>query len=71
MSLEFLYQALSASHGICVRSDDVPALQQRLYKVRREACDPALDVLSLVPSPTDSTELWIVKKGSSGAEERD
>lgn len=60
--IEYLYQALASDHGIKVETNDVEGLRQRLYAARRKAMDPSLDVLSLVPSPTGESILWIVKR---------
>lgn len=60
--LEHWYQALRSPAGVCLRTDDFEATRQKLYKARREVLDPDLDGLSIVQSPTDSNELWIVKK---------
>jgi hypothetical protein len=62
--LELLYQALSQDRGLVVQAEDcdVEELRQRLYRERRKAQDTELDVLALVVSPTDTTQLWIVRK---------
>lgn len=62
--LEYLYEALASEAGKVIVTSDVEKLRQNLYKARREALDPELDQLALIPSPTNPTgELWIVKKG--------
>ncbi len=62
MFLEFLYEALGSPHGIVLQSENRDLLRAKLYKAKRDACDTALDVLALIPSPTMADELWIVKK---------
>lgn len=62
--IHYLYQALTTPLGVCLQVSDVEAVRQRLYTARREAADPLLDALALVPSPTAPDELWIVKRGS-------
>lgn len=63
--LELWYRALAATHGIIVVTSDRDALRQRLYAARRAAGDPDLDALSLVLSPTDDSQLWIIKRSSN------
>lgn len=61
--LNLLYEALASEYGKVIVTTDVLALQQSLYRERAKAQDPALDALSLVPSPiSPDEELWIVKK---------
>lgn len=62
--LELLYQALSSDRGIVIQAEDcdVEELRQRLYRERKKAQDTTLDVLAFVLSPTDPTQIWIVKK---------
>lgn len=61
--VEFLYRALDAALGIAISTNDPERLQARLYAARKEACDPALDELSITPSRTSpATELWVVRK---------
>jgi hypothetical protein len=63
-TLEFWYAALNSEVGVCLRTNERDKLRAVLYKSRADACDPDLDDLSLVPSPTATDELWIVKKGA-------
>lgn len=63
--LELWYRALAARIGIIVVTSDRDALRQRLYAARRAAGDPDLDALSLVLSPTDDSQLWIIKRSSN------
>lgn len=60
--LEYWYRALRSEAGICLRSADRAHTIQQLYKSRQEAMDPDLKHLSIVQSPTDPAELWIIKK---------
>lgn len=64
MLLEFLYEALRSSHGICLQTNDVEHLRAKLYAARKASLDPDLDCLSFQPSPTDLHQLWITKKGA-------
>ena len=57
------YQAKAERRGLCLETDDLRLLTQRLYKARVEAMDPELEELILVNSPTTPGQLWIVKKG--------
>lgn len=62
--LELLYQALTEDRGLVVQAEDcdIEELRQRLYRERKKAQDPDLEKLAMVPSPTDPTQLWIVRK---------
>lgn len=60
--LEFLYSALASPRGVVLKTTDVERARQRLYAARAEANDEALAALALVPSPTSSDELWIVRR---------
>ena len=64
MLLEYLYAALRSPHGVCLQTDDVERLRAKLYACRKAALDPELDCLSILPSPTDPSQLWIIKKGT-------
>lgn len=64
---EFLYEALASPFGIVVLVDDVERARQTLYRLRREANDPDLQQLALVPSTQVPNELWIVKKAKPDA----
>lgn len=65
--LEYLYKALRSPTGLVLRTDNFEHTRQALYKARREVMDKELDCLSIVQSPTDASELWIVKKGTPDA----
>ena len=62
--LEILYQALASDRGVVVQADDcdVEDVRQRLYRERSKAQDEALQELSFVVSPTDPTQLWILRR---------
>lgn len=60
--LEFLYKALRSDKGVVIRTDNFDLTRAQLYKARSEAADKDLDCLSFVQSPTDSSEIWIVRK---------
>jgi len=60
--IEFLYQALLSERGIVIETDSVEWLRAKLYASRRQTHDEDLMQLSLVPSPTNVNQLWIVRK---------
>lgn len=64
--LEHLYRALRSTSGTVIRCapGQFETCRQRLYAERKAVMDPALDVISIVQSPTDPDELWLVKKAS-------
>lgn len=67
---ELLYEALAATVGIIVRTNDVTLLRQRLYEIRKE--DANLLVLSFSPSPVDpNSELWIYRNEQTTPGEKD
>lgn len=55
-----LYRAASTPRGIAVETDDVTRLRQKLYALMRDR--PEFSNLSLIPSPLNPRELWIVNK---------
>jgi len=61
--IALLYNALHSPFGVVFQTDDIERAKARFYSTRAKLGDPKLDCLSLVTSPTDSTQLWIVKKG--------
>ena len=69
--LDHLYAALHSPRGIIIQTEDAEKLRQRYYAIRRETLDPDLDRLSFIISPTDPSQLWIVrndqKKGTPPA----
>lgn len=60
--IEHLYRAASTPRGIVVETDDVTRLRAKLYALMREY--PQFSNLSLIPSPVNPSELWIVNKES-------
>lgn len=62
--LELLYEALRQDRGLVVQAEDcdIEELRQKLYRERKKAQDADLEVLAFVLSPTDPTQLWIVRK---------
>lgn len=61
--LRFLHLALDSPLGIVIESPNVERLRSQLYEARRAAGRERekFDALSLVCSPVDDTQLWIVK----------
>jgi len=59
--IEHLYSALHARLGVVIQTDNPERLRQKLYAIRRETMDQDLSILSFIISPTDPTQLWIVK----------
>ena len=57
--LELLYAALAEEYGIRVTTNNLPVLRQKLYALRK--AHDELSCLSLVQSPFDANELWIIK----------
>jgi hypothetical protein len=57
-----LYEALGSQHGVAVLTSDPVKARQRFYALRKEANDPDLESLSIVQSPTNPLELWIIKR---------
>lgn len=55
------YQALATPLGIKLRSNDVHRLRSRLWTERKRSKDRDLWSLSLVLSPHDRDELWIIR----------
>lgn len=62
LDVTFLYEALGSVHGIVIEVDDIERARQALYRYRREARDPDLEVLAIIPSPLVKNQLWIVRK---------
>lgn len=62
--LDHWYVALRSPAGYCFRvtTGDVTTYLNKLYKSRADAMDPQLKTLSLVRSPTDEREVWIVHR---------
>lgn len=62
---DLLYRAASTPLGIIVEADDVTRLRQQLYAIIRKR-PLEFGNISLIPSPINPLELWIVNKESSG-----
>lgn len=70
--LEALYRALGAKVGVVINTDNPRLFRDKLYEARRKADDPDLHGLSIVVSPRNPNELWILKNGKeAGAGEGD
>jgi hypothetical protein len=54
-------QALATPNGIKLRSNDVHRLRRFLWNARKKSRDRDLYSLSIILSPHDEKELWIVK----------
>lgn len=66
--LEFLYAALRSPHGVIVHTTGtLTEIRQRLYVARREANDPDLKCLAICQSPSNPSDIWIIKKEPGGA----
>jgi len=63
--IALLYNALHSPFGIVFQTDDIERAKARFYTTRAKLGDPKLDCLSLVTSPLDPNQLWIVKKEQS------
>lgn len=57
-----LYNALHSPLGIIIETDNPERVRARFYSTRTKLSDPKLDCLSLVQSPTNTAQLWIVKR---------
>ena len=63
--LLLLYEALRSQFGIIVAVNDAEFVRQQFYAVRRKAGDKDLDGVSIVVSPTNPNELWLVRNGKT------
>lgn len=63
--LEFWYHALASPHGIKVSTIDMAAAKRQLYAARSQARDQSLDGIALVPSRSDPTILFLVRKDAT------
>ncbi len=61
---EILYRAASSPHGIVVETSDVTRLRAALYRIIRER-PVEFGNISLVPSPINPLELWVINKEST------
>lgn len=58
--ISLLYRAAATPLGIVVETDDVTRLRQQLYTAMKKKTE--FGNLSLIPSPVNPRELWIVNK---------
>jgi hypothetical protein len=63
------YSALASPHGVVIRTDDPHYTKQRLYALRKALADPALDTISIMTSPANPDDIWLVKRSRGDAEE--
>jgi hypothetical protein len=61
ITLTLLYDALAEPIGLCIETPDPERARQKLYRLRDQANDQDLGCLSFVTSPTNPTQLWIIK----------
>lgn len=66
--VETLYSAAHSPLGVVVRTSDFEAARQRLYAERRRLSDPSLNALAICQSPSNPSDLWIVKKAPADAQ---
>ena len=66
--LEYFYDALTSPRGIFLECEDRYALRQKLYAERRASDDVQLSAISLVFSPLNPRQLWLVKRHEPDAE---
>lgn len=59
------YTALREPIGLCLRTNDRNLLRQRLYAVRVKAKDEALEKLSIIFSPSEEDQLWIMRNSAN------
>lgn len=58
------YAALAAEHGVIIQTDDPALCKQKLYALRKALADPDLQDISIMTSPQNKNELWLVKTSS-------
>lgn len=63
------YEALGSDVGVVIDTNDPEKVRQKLYSLRREAQDPALDCISIVASPSNPLQLWLIKKPTEAESE--
>jgi hypothetical protein len=56
------YTALASEYGIVVLTNDPIRAQQKLYEIREGLADPDLKSISIMTSPDDHNEIWLVKR---------
>lgn len=59
------YKALASPRGVKFTTPDPARAKQKLYEARKAAGDEALMGLSIVQSPFDENEIWILKRGEA------
>lgn len=62
--LELWLTAIKSPKGIIIDTNDRTLLRNQLYKVRREAKNPILDIVCIIFPKEPKTELWIVHKNA-------
>lgn len=62
VNLTLWYEALGSPLGIIIETDDPVKARARLYAFRKEANDPDLEQISILPSPTNPSHLWLIKR---------
>lgn len=60
--LELWYEALASEFGLILSVSDPEFVRQKLYALRAKSGDADLESISLVVSPTNPQELWMVKR---------
>lgn len=65
--LEYLYDALRSPLGVVLDTEDPERLRQRLYALRaeRQGTDPNLRTLAFIISPTNPSQLWILRRSAT------
>jgi hypothetical protein len=58
--IDYLYAAYHSKYGVCIETDNVERLRQKLYPLKKD--NPDFDNLALVVSPLNGIDLWIVKQ---------
>jgi hypothetical protein len=62
VSINSWYEALGSQYGVVIQCEGNPVkVREKLYALRRDAKDPDLECLSIVQSPSNLSQLWIVK----------
>jgi len=58
---EIWYEALASQCGTRFLTDDVAYTKQKLYAIRKSLKDPDLGGITIMTSPRDPNEIWLVK----------
>jgi hypothetical protein len=61
IDINLWYQALATPFGVIIETDDPERAKQRLYALRAKSPDSDLQSLSIITSPDNPKQLWIVK----------